>query len=199
MVNNFDEIFKSAFAHPVLTARMEIRPATQGDADTLAAFFMADGMAFVRELEWPEGDYDPGYIREEVLPHWQALDPGNTLRLFMFERESGTAIGELSFWKDGQNRTMLYYFVLPSRRKQGYAMEAAAACLDRAQEAGIRDTFRAEALPENEASLRLLRRLGFIETRPVVSQIARYRGQTLAAFEMDMAPLAPELRFPPPL
>lgn len=198
MVNNFDEIFKGAFAQPVVTARLEVRHATMVDADVLAAFFAADDMAFVRELEWPEGDYSPGYIREDVLPHWQEIDPGKTMRLFMFERDSGTMVGEFTFWRDEQDRAMLYYFVLPSRRRQGYATEAAAACVARARREGIIQRLNAEVTPENTPSLRLLRCLGFTETGPVISQIARYRGQTLIAFEKDMNPPVQKPGLPAP-
>jgi ribosomal-protein-alanine N-acetyltransferase len=54
------------------------------------------------------------------------------------------------------------YTVFPAYRRQGYAGEAVRALLDWAREQGV-DHFIASVAPENEPSLRLVRRLGFAE------------------------------------
>jgi ribosomal-protein-alanine N-acetyltransferase len=54
------------------------------------------------------------------------------------------------------------YTIFPEHRRQGYATEALAALLGWARAQGI-DHFVASVGPENEPSLRMVRRLGFVE------------------------------------
>jgi RimJ/RimL family protein N-acetyltransferase len=54
------------------------------------------------------------------------------------------------------------YTLLPEHRGHGYATEAVRACFDwAAREHGVR-RFRASVAPDNEPSLRVIRRLGFV-------------------------------------
>lgn len=199
-MNNFDEIFNAAFAQPLVTERLSIRSPAPADAPAIAAFFHADDMAYARELEWPaEGvKYTPEYISDVVLPHWEEISKNNKCRLFIFEKNSAAIIGEFSFWRDKQGRDLLYYFILPSQRRQGYAAEAVDACLRRAAENGIIRMLHAEVLPGNAASQKILHRLGFTAKGPVCSQISRYEGQTLLAFEKSLVAPAPLPRPPAP-
>ena len=54
------------------------------------------------------------------------------------------------------------YTVFPAHRRRGYAGEAVRGLLDWAREQGV-DHFIASVAPQNEPSLRLVRRLGFAE------------------------------------
>jgi RimJ/RimL family protein N-acetyltransferase len=54
------------------------------------------------------------------------------------------------------------YTVFPEHRRQGYATEAARALLDHAREQGV-TRYIASVGPQNEPSLALVRRLGFVE------------------------------------
>jgi ribosomal-protein-alanine N-acetyltransferase len=54
------------------------------------------------------------------------------------------------------------YTVFPEHRRRGYATEAVQAMLGYARERGVH-RFLASVAPENEPSLRLVRRLGFVE------------------------------------
>lgn len=187
MRTNYYESCKKAFSDPIITDRLVIRPPAPADAQAISVFFNAEDMAFARELGWPADDveYTLDYTSDVLLPYMEELSKNNDCWLFIFERHSAAVIGKFSFWRDEQNRDHLHYFILPSLRRQGYATEAANACLRHAVKNSVIRTLHAEVLPGNAASINLLRRLGFVEKGPVCSQISRYRGQTLLAFKKD--------------
>jgi RimJ/RimL family protein N-acetyltransferase len=55
------------------------------------------------------------------------------------------------------------YGILPEHRRQGYASEAVAALLQWARTRGI-DHFVASVAPDNEPSLAIIHKLGFVRT-----------------------------------
>jgi [ribosomal protein S5]-alanine N-acetyltransferase len=76
------------------------------------------------------------------------------------------AIGYLNFHAGPDDRGMVEigYALLPAAWGQGYAIEAVRAALDWARRAyGIRQ-FRASVAPDNERSLNLIGKLGFVRT-----------------------------------
>lgn len=80
--------------------------------------------------------------------------------------ETREAIGYLNFHggPDAGGMVEVGYTLLPAARGRGYALEAVRAAFDWARRVhGIR-RFRASVAPDNERSLNLIRKLGFVRT-----------------------------------
>lgn len=80
-------------------------------------------------------------------------------------REPRTMLGFLNFHgrPDPSGVPEIGYTLLPAQRGRGYATEAVRACFDwAAREHGV-TRFRASVAPTNEPSLRVVRRLGFVQ------------------------------------
>lgn len=80
--------------------------------------------------------------------------------------ETRHAIGYLNFHggPDASGTVEVGYTLLPAARGNGYALEAVRAAFDWATHVhGIRH-FRASVAPDNERSLNLIRKLGFVKT-----------------------------------
>jgi len=91
-------------------------------------------------------------------------EPGGPWYQFILERRSdGALVGDLGagFGVPGARQVELGYRILPAHHRQGYAREAAAALIDHLVEAHDVHRFVGVAAIENEASIRLLRSLGF--------------------------------------
>lgn len=109
-------------------------------------------------------------------------------------REPRTMVGYLNFHgrPDPRGVPEIGYTLLPAHRGRGYATEAVRACFDwAAREHGV-TRFRASVAPTNEPSLRVIRRLGFVQ---VGDQWDEEDGLELV-FEADW-PMAPPAAAPP--
>lgn len=78
---------------------------------------------------------------------------------FVIERD-GVVIGKAGFWRLPE----IGYILHPDHWGQGLAREAATAAIDHVFASGELDGLTADVDPENEASIRLLERLGFHRT-----------------------------------
>ena len=76
------------------------------------------------------------------------------------------AIGHLNFHAGPDDKGMVEigYTLLPAARGQGYALEAVRAMLDWARSVHQIRHFRASVAPDNERSLNLIGKLGFVHT-----------------------------------
>lgn len=159
--------------------------------------FTPDDAAFVLELindpDWIAGIRDAGvrdlpaaraWLQSRLVePCWQ-----HGHGFWRVEsRESGEPLGLCGVFKrDGLPLPDLGYGFLRRHRGHGFAREAAAACLDYAQQVLGRDELLAITAPHNERSQQLLRHLGFVaEGEPVrsddgLSQHWRWRSQRVA-------------------
>ena len=84
----------------------------------------------------------------------------------MVRRDDATVVGMINFHgpPDDRNRAELGYTVFGSYRRQGHASEAAVAIMRWARtERGV-ETFVVSISPENQPSLRLAEKLGFVRT-----------------------------------
>jgi ribosomal-protein-alanine N-acetyltransferase len=87
----------------------------------------------------------------------------------IIRREPGLpaeAIGYLNFHSapDQQGMAEVGYTLLPAARGQGYAIEAVRAAFEWATRVHGVKRFRASVAPDNERSLNLIRKLGFVQT-----------------------------------
>jgi len=97
----------------------------------------------------------------------------------MIERSSGTVIGDIGFHgpPDDDGMIEIGYSVVPSRRRRGYATEAAGALVEWASSQPNINVIVAGCDPGNLASICTLERVGFSRTGETTSEIRwRYRG-----------------------
>ena len=119
--------------------------------------FLADSGSLVRwrlqQLEADPGE-EPWLLRAIVL------------------RETAEAVGYVNFHAppDARGMVEMGYTVLPSQRRNGYATEAANGMWDWAAESGA-GILRAAISPDNEPSLALVRRAGFVEVGEQIDEI----------------------------
>ena len=146
--------------HRVSTERLDLRP-----LPAAAAAALPDDRATATRLagarladEWPQSDL------LDILPRQASgADIGEPFGIWvMIERESGTVIGDIGFHGPPQDGAVeIGYAVVPSRRRRGYAVEAAAALTSWAfAQPGVRRV-TAGCLPGNLGSIGTLERTGF--------------------------------------
>lgn len=114
---------------------------------------------WLEEVRWLAG-FRAGQVRERPQDEPWLLRP-------IIRREAGLpreAIGYLNFHAgpDQHGMVEIGYTLLPAARGQGYAIEAVRAAFDWATRVhGVR-RFRASVAPDNERSLNLIGKLGFV-------------------------------------
>lgn len=110
--------------------------------------------------EWP----DPNL--HDVLGRHAAIPPKTTCFgvWVMIERDSGSVVGDIGFHgpPDDAGAIEVGYSVVPSRRRRGYATEAAHALLTWACGQPSVHAVVARCDPGNQASIRTLERVGFL-------------------------------------
>ncbi|MDD3213442.1 MAG: GNAT family N-acetyltransferase [Eubacteriales bacterium] len=135
------------------TRRCDIRPFLESDLD--------DFMRYRNEEHWMRFQGFKGLTREaytEALLGEPVLTNG--AQLAIVRREDGRLIGDL-YLKREPDAYWMGYTVCPEAARRGYAFEAASALLAWiGREGGT--TVRAGVLPENFASVNLLKKLGFV-------------------------------------
>lgn len=165
MSDSYQDRAKAAFAQPVTTSRLIIRPWQDGDEKAVADFLNADGGIFPqREHSYFYNSsrlFDETTVRTEVFAVMQILQQQEPLlELYMF-RDS-RIVGRIEFHQDPFQRHRVGYFVLPSERRHGYAFEAYTACIDRAINTGfLEGDLYAHTDPDNLISQRFLEKAGF--------------------------------------
>ena len=126
------------------------------------------------------GFADPDGILSDSaeLVHWRlvqiAADPSHESWLIraIVRRDDGVAVGYVNFHAPPNERGMVEigYTIVPSRRRHGYASEAADGMWAWAGEHGAR-ILRASISPDNEPSLALIHRAGFVEVGSQIDEI----------------------------
>ena len=133
------------------TERLILRPATIDDVDALHSWqSLPEVCAYL--------PYAPR-TRDEVEAKIGSYGGGQ----WMISVADGTPIGEVMVFRSGAELD-LGYVLHPSAWGSGYATEAARAALEWAWDAYDEDRIAAIIDPANEASRRVLERLGFVET-----------------------------------
>jgi ribosomal-protein-alanine N-acetyltransferase len=160
------------------TNHLELKPLPLHAAAILPEDRQAAGDALGAQLahEWP----DP-HLHGVLKRHAGGSADAECFGVWvMIERSSNTVVGDLGFRgpPDETGTIELGYSVVPSRRRRGYATEAAAAL---ARWADAQPTVRiivAGCDPANVASVRILENVGFERTGEASGEIRwRYRGE----------------------
>jgi ribosomal-protein-alanine N-acetyltransferase len=155
----------------LMTERMELRPLPAAAAKMLPEGREEAGriLGAALPLDWPQADL------LDVLPIQASASPSDERFgiWVMIERESGSVVGDIGFIGPPSNEGSIEigYSVIPDRRRHGYATEAARAIVDWAlQESKVRVVV-ACCDNDNEPSIRLLERIGFLQTTEAGGQI----------------------------
>lgn len=145
---------------PIETERLVLRPHRMADLDDLAAFHCDPEV--VRFVPWPVRDRAATEEALRVkLTQTELLAHGQWLVLAVEVRETGTVVGEVLLkWASDRQGEIGFAFAR-SHQGQGYAAEAATAMLGTAFDDLDFHRVSAIVIEGNDASGRLLARLGF--------------------------------------
>lgn len=152
--------------HRIPTDRLVLRRHTLADVDPFAAF-VADPEAVRHMAFTPEQKTRPG---AERMLHWVigAYDsPDPVFSLTIAERESDRYLGSCGLNPDPGGGLEIYYTVIPSEQRKGYATEAARAVVAYAFDELDADRLVAYVVPANVPSVRVAEKLGFVDDGPV--------------------------------
>jgi len=150
----------NALDHPLFTARLRIEPVTPA----LAQAARAGQAAFVDVLgaeapaEWCASSLQ--LLACSIPEAWSKAAP---TRAVAIHRAEGRVVGDVRFEPSlrAAREFEIGYSIARSRRRQGYAVEAAGALIDWLFEDGGAESILAGCDSRNVASVRTLRRLGF--------------------------------------
>lgn len=143
---------------PLLTPRLTLVPVTQ----RLAAAARESGEALSEALgaevpsDWRAASL--GLVGRSAQPSWNRAAP---IRAIAVHRTEGAVIGDVRFEPCGPDEVEIGYGVAQSRRRQGYATEAAGAVIDWLFQEGGAAEIVGGCDRRNLPSVRTLRRLGF--------------------------------------
>lgn len=157
------------------TARLQLRPLVMQEARELLTVVVTSRPSLGRYMSWPREMVELDHARRFVKMGREQWMAGRTVRLGVFERETGVLVGnvELDGVDTRRRQAELGYWVRHDREGNGYAAEAAHAMLCYAFEALRMHKVRADVAVGNVGSARVLEKLGFVregtlrEDRPV--------------------------------
>ena len=178
--------------YPIETARLKLRPVdADADPDAMAAYQSRADVCRYIPYEPRDRDRIVEVIRERGRT--TLTDEGQQLWLSVLRRDTGRLIGDvLLFWHSRQHRGgEIGYVFDPEHQGQGYATEAAAALLDLGFDGLGLHRIVARVDARNEASARVLRRLGMRQEAYLV-QNEWFKGEW--SDEIDFAILDDEWR-----
>lgn len=148
--------------HPLYTARLRLEPVTPALAEAARSgqTAFADVIGADAPTEWCVSSLP---LVARSISHAWGPSPAPT-RAVAVHRHEGIVIGDVRFDPSlrAANEFEIGYSVARSRRRQGYAVEAAGAVIDWLFEDVGAETILAGCDNRNVASVRTLRRLGFL-------------------------------------
>jgi ribosomal-protein-alanine N-acetyltransferase len=139
----------------IVTERLVLRHARLTDAEAMHEI-LSDPVAMAYWSSLPHER--PEQTRDWIAAMVEAAATGPSLD-FIIDLD-GRAIGKAGFWRPPE----IGYILHPDHWGRGLAREALTAVIRAGFELGGLDEIRADVDPRNEASLRLLERLGFVRT-----------------------------------
>lgn len=177
------------------TPRLQLRPLVPGEARELLTIVATSRPELGRFMGWPREMYDPEQARHFVRIGREAWLQGRTVRLGVFERETGALVGsvELDHVDLRRSQAELGYWIRTDRARRGYATEAARAMLGYGFETLKLHKVRADVAVGNHGSARVLEKLGFQregtlrEDRPVGDTFVDHWRYGLLARDVDAA------------
>lgn len=146
---------------PLRTERLELRPFIDDDFDAL--FEMQSDKAMTRYLYWGPRSRDEVRVDLERIKQFTAIDEEHdALRVAAVLPESGAVIGDIALWRTSREHAQgeIGYVLHPAHHGHGYATEACEALLGIGFEVAGLHRIVASADARNEASVRVMERLG---------------------------------------
>jgi RimJ/RimL family protein N-acetyltransferase len=160
---------------PLETDRLVLRPHRMADLDDLAAFH--GDPEVVRFVPWPVRDRAATEETLRVkLTQTELLAHGQWLVLAVEVRGTGTVVGEVLLKWASDRQGEIGFALARSHQGQGYAAEAATAMLGTAFDDLGFHRVSAVVIEDNDASARLLSRLGFRQEARLVDGV-HFKGQ----------------------
>ena len=136
---------------------MSLRSLALGELADLAAARVPAGM----EGRVQPGALPPAFVAQRALDRIARGGSEFWCATFLIVRDDGEIVGGCGFkGEPADGRVEIAYGIAPAHRRQGAAAVAVQALLDLAFANGVRKVF-AEILPENTASIAVVRKLGF--------------------------------------
>lgn len=145
----------------LLTARLELRPLSLGDAEHLLGIYSdPEFMRYWSSKPWTHIDQAIALIENDR----RELAAGEHLRLGVYLRDQGRLIGTCSLFNlnEGCRRAEVGYGIARTLWRRGYMVEAVSAVISFAFSELRLHRLEADIDPRNEGSARGLERLGFI-------------------------------------
>lgn len=181
-----------------VTARLQLRFLTMNEARELLAVVAASRPELGRFMSWPRELHELEHARRFVRFGRDGWLAGRTVRMGMFERASGILVGSVEL--DGidlrRSQAELGYWVRTDRSSVGYATEGGRVLVRYGFETLKLHKIRADVAVGNDASARVLEKLGFHregmlrEDRPVGGVFTDHWRYGLLAREFEPAALA---------
>lgn len=142
---------------PAPAAHLSLRALALGELADLAASRVPAGM----EGRVQPGALPPAFVAQRALDRIGQGASEFWCATFLIVRGDGEIVGGCGFkGEPADGRVEIAYGIAPAHRRQGAAAAAVQALLDLAFANGVRKVF-AEILPENAASIAVVRKLGF--------------------------------------
>ncbi|WP_229202416.1 GNAT family N-acetyltransferase [Pseudoduganella aquatica] len=137
--------------------QLSLRPLALGELAALAASRVPAGM----EGRAQQGALPPAFVAQRALDRIAHGGPEIWCATFLILRGDGEILGGCGFkGEPSDGRVEIAYGVAPAHRRQGVAFFAVQAMLELAFSSGVREVI-AEILPENHASIAVVRKLDF--------------------------------------
>jgi ribosomal-protein-alanine N-acetyltransferase len=145
------------------TPRLQLRPLVMQEGRELFQVVSASRAELGRYMGWPRLMLDLEQARRFIRLGRDGWLAGRTVRLGVFERETGVLVGNIELDGVDTRRAQceLGYWIRTDRTRRGYAAEAAQPMLRYAFETLRLHKVRADVAVGNVASARVLEKLGF--------------------------------------
>ncbi|MCR5432435.1 MAG: GNAT family N-acetyltransferase [Lachnospiraceae bacterium] len=147
------------------TGRLQLIVSTPRLADPVSAYLMRNRDDFEHyDRHYGDVIYTDTYQRNALQIELDLYKTDSGVRYYIFKKEDpGTVIGNVSFayLHDKIHAPSLGYKIDRMCRRRGYAYEAVSFLLPLVMDYYMLPFIEADALPENEASIALLKKLGF--------------------------------------
>lgn len=146
--------------HIIDTKRLSIREMYPGDLDGLYEMYEDPEVTRFTENLFSEKEKELQYIHDYIHHVYSYYGFGTWM---LVDKESGELIGRAGFnYRPGFEDVELGFVIGKKHWRKGYAYEACRVLMDLAKQAYEFDRIQALAIEENEASVALLKKLGFI-------------------------------------
>lgn len=170
---------RNVLPHRIETPRLVLRTPIRGDVPQLAK--LADNRKIARTLP----RLPRPYTRADAIAFVEIFAQREDERPYAITL-GGTFIGVVGFAFHRGRPPELGYWLGEPYWGEGYMTEAARALIETAQATGQYATIAARALVENEASLNVLRKLGFVRTGEAPDGL--HSGQFVRDFLLERRP-----------